>query len=157
MKPFLLPRLKARRNAIRLGSLVLKLVLFMPLPAFCQSLAVSSVNIPFAFSANGKTLPAGDYLLYRDSENIYSLRTPSGVLARRMVVYPDSAANIQDTSKLVFHTDGQSYSLDSFWRSGSREGMRVLNSSRKKEENTAHGNVTDTVMVASTSTIAIQK
>lgn len=165
MKLFLLPGLRAKRNAIRLGSLALKLILFLPLSAFSQGRTVSVTTVPFAFSANGTVLPAGDYVLYRDSENLYSLRTRNGVLARRLVLYSDSAASVQSTTKLVFRWNGEVYSLDSFWTSGSRDGMRVLNSKREKQEIAAAGNAAanpagtpaPTVMLASTASTAIQK
>lgn len=155
MKLFLLPGLQAKRNLVRLGSLVLKLALFLPLPVFCQSRAVSSTNVPFGFSANGKALPAGEYLLYRDADGIYSLRTRSGLMASRFVVYGESAAKLQTTSKLVFRGGANGYYLESFWIAGSRDGMRVVTSRRKRDEVAARG-VTDTVMVASTSQAPLQ-
>ena len=157
MKLFLLPGPGAKRNALRLGSLAFKLMLFLPLSAFSQGRTVSITTVPFAFSANGTVMPAGDYVVYRDSENLYSLRSRSGLLARRLTLYRDTAASVQSTSKLVFRWDGEQYSLDSFWTSGSRDGMRVLNSTRRKREVATRGDEAATVMLASAAPAASTK
>jgi hypothetical protein len=152
----LLPGLMARRNMARLGSLALKLAIFLPLPALCQGRTVMLANVPFRFAANGHVLPAGQYSLYRDSEHIYSLRTRSGVVAGRLMVYADSAANVQQTSKLVFRASAAGYYLDSVWTAGSRDGLRVLNA-RPKKELAAAPTQDATTMVASEVQIPLEK
>lgn len=156
MNPLLLPGLKAKRNAVRLGSLLLKLALFLPLPAFCQGRAVSVAKIPFGFSVDGKALPAGEYVLYRDSANMISLRTRSGLLAQRMLVYGDSAGRVPETSKFVFRSGLDGYSLESFWTAGSREGMRLVHRRHKREEVAARS-ADNTVMIAATSPMSPPK
>ena len=156
MKYFLLPGLEAKRNAVRVGSVVLKLARFFPLPALCQGRAVSFATVPFSFSANGKALPAGEYMVYRDGENFYSLRTRSGVVAGRFTVGPYASAGIQDQSKLVFRSNGEGYYLDSIWSAGSSNGVRLLTGRRKRAEVAASA-ATSTVMVASTDPISLQK
>lgn len=156
MTHFLLPSLMAKRNAVRLGSLLLKCALFLPLPVFCQSRAVSVARIPFGFSANGKTLPPGEYLLYRDSDFIYSLKAQSGVLACRLMVYRDSAAKAADASKFVFRNSADGYALESFWAEGSSEGMRLVNRGHKREE-IGKADTSGTVMIAASTTAQLTR
>ncbi|MFN2974830.1 hypothetical protein [Terriglobus aquaticus] len=140
----------------RLGSLVLKLAIFLPLPAFCQGRTVSVAKIPFRFAANGHILPAGEYFLHRDSENIYSLRTRSGATASRFMVYGDTSSTSQQRSKLVFRVSATGYYLDSAWTEGSRDGIRVVNP-RPKKEVAAVPTGNDTAMVASEVQIPLEK
>src|SRR4051812_26618688 len=61
------------------------------------------VNIPFAFSVNGKTLEAGDYNISPNGEKGIAIQDRAGktaVLALTNAVNPDSSAR---APKLVFH------------------------------------------------------
>jgi hypothetical protein len=121
----LLPRLSALRISLRLGSILLKVCLFLPLPLMCQQRAVSAADIPFNFSAGKHALPAGEYVIYRVSDFIYSLRSKDGAVTEPFVVYSASSAHRPADSKLVFRKYGGQYLLTSLWFAGSQQGFQI--------------------------------
>ncbi|WP_419806299.1 hypothetical protein [Terriglobus sp.] len=153
----LLPRLCSQRPAFRLGSLLLKVLLFLPLPALGQTRAVSTASIPFSFTINGQQMPAGDYVLYRVTQNIYSLRSRDWSFGASAMVYTDAAAKMPESSKLVFRNYGSTYLLDSFWTAGSSQGLRFTRSKAEMSAIALQTNAaTTSVLLASANSLALK-
>ena len=145
----LLPRLFTHRNMLGLGSLILKVCIFLPLPLLSQDRAVSSANIPFSFSAGSHAMPAGDYVLYRVSDHMYSLRSRDGSEAQSFTVYNASSTAAVDSSRLVFHQYGDQHFLASLWFQGARDGFQIRLSKPEKEVLAAtRPNTTPNVLIA---------
>jgi hypothetical protein len=102
------------KNLILNSTLFLGATVLMGLSAQAQNI---KVNIPFAFEANGKSLPAGDYTVTESTSNgggLYSMRnmeTHAGVLlsGSHPIAYGTSEA------KLVFRQAADGFYLTEVW------------------------------------------
>jgi hypothetical protein len=93
------------------------------------------VNIPFAFHAGDKTLPAGEY-------RVESMPTGDGILHRiectnchALAIVPSLAVEPKSgpsEARLIFHRYGDSYFLSEIW-TGQREGRQLFESKGEKE------------------------
>jgi hypothetical protein len=93
------------------------------------------VNIPFAFHAGDKTLPAGEY-------RVESVATGEGILHRiqctdrhGLAIVPSLAVEPKSgpsEARLIFHRYGDSYFLSEIW-TGEREGRQLFESKGEKE------------------------
>jgi hypothetical protein len=89
------------------------------------------INIPFAFTVAGSTLPPGHYIVTRLNNNL-------GIHDRenRGLFAPTHSAQRpahENTTKIVFHRYGDTYFLSEVWASGDSLG-RVLFPSRAERE-----------------------
>ena len=105
-------------------------------------------SIPFNFVVNGKTLPAGNYVIYETIQSrtlvIRGMDNHAAALAVPASVAPDIA---QASGQLVFHRYGDLYFLSQAWVPG--EGRAILAPGRVEKELSAKRNVTgDSVLVA---------
>ena len=102
------------KNLILKSTLFLGATVLMGISAQAQSI---KVNIPFAFEANGKSLPAGEYSVRATSENaggMYAMRnmdTREGVLL--VGNHPISYTSAE--TKLVFLQAADGYYLTEVW------------------------------------------
>jgi hypothetical protein len=128
---FFRPRIP--RNVLRLGALLLKILLFLPLPLLSQDRVVSTVTIPFAFSTGSHTMPAGDYVVHRVTECTYSLNADRGTAVQYVSVYHDYAISTPERGSLVFRKYGGQYFLSNLWFGGSHDGLKVRMGSAEKE------------------------
>lgn len=93
------------------------------------------VNIPFAFHAGDKTLPAGEY-------RVESVPTGEGILHRiqcadchALAIVPSFVVESKSGSsepRLVFHRYGNRYFLSEIW-TGERQGRQLFESKGEKE------------------------
>ncbi len=82
--------------------------------ATSTALAATLVNVPFSFTANGKTCPPGLYTVdHQSTTNIVSLATEDGQRNFSWVVAPGEPAPTDTRVILSFDTDGQSHALRS--------------------------------------------
>lgn len=92
-------------------------------------------NIPFAFEAGNKTLPAGRY-------QIETVPTGAGTLQRIRLVDGDrqitvytiavTSADGKSGPELIFHRYGEKYFLAQIWN-GEGKGQQLYKSAREKE------------------------
>jgi hypothetical protein len=76
--------------------------------------AATLVNVPFSFTANGKTCPPGLYTVaHEPSTNIVSLATEDGRRNFSWVMAPGDPAPTDTRVILSFDTDGQNHALRS--------------------------------------------
>jgi len=75
---------------------------------------LAKVNIPFAFQTPTRTLPAGIYLIHRDSENVIRLEGP-GSVGGYVVIYETDKPHADNRTVIVFNQYGDKYFLRQIW------------------------------------------
>jgi hypothetical protein len=97
-------------------------------------------KIPFSFAVNGKTLPAGEYVVFQGSAPgtmmIRGAGNGAGALTR--VVPPAEPSAHTGTARLVFNRYGERYFLSQIW-TGADQGSQVP-VTRTERELIAHRN-----------------
>ena len=101
--------------------------------ALAQSSApLAKVNIPFAFQAGPKTMPAGMYQIDREGRNLIVLHGPGQVAA-----YVETSDAIKlhapNHGNLVFARYGDTYFLRQIWTAGNSTGLECPKSRLEKE------------------------
>jgi hypothetical protein len=91
-----------------------------------------TANVPFNFTVDGRTLPAGDYTIGNDSNSprmlrIYDREKGVGVMT---ITIPDETAAADN--KLVFHRYGNQYFLSEIRTSNSSMSCHLSTSKREK-------------------------
>ena len=117
--------------------LAASMLLFVSAVAAAPSHAqqINKINIPFAFQAGGKTLPAGEYRVTRALEgNAVAQVIESTDSKTAVVVLTEGvdAKKLDVSQKMVFHRYGREYFLSQIW-TGSRIGRKLPTSKREKE------------------------
>jgi hypothetical protein len=74
-----------------------------------------SVNVPFAFSANGQHLPAGSYRVQRLSEYFLSIRNDKTARTIVVMIRPEQGRTLESYSRLVFDREGNQNYLTQVW------------------------------------------
>jgi hypothetical protein len=118
-------RLRMPRNVLRLGALLLKILLFLPLPLLSQDRAISALTSPLAFSRGNHKLPAGDYVIHRVPEFTYSLNATRGTAVQYVSSYHNFAISIPHQANPVFSESGSRYFLSDPWFDGPRDSIEV--------------------------------
>ena len=93
------------------------------------------VNIPFAFTVGGTTLPAGEYRVQKmDGNNaVLLIRCDEPKKAVMVVTNATRSGKQQEQTKLVFNRYNDHYFLSQVWRAGSSSGRELLKTQREKE------------------------
>jgi len=93
------------------------------------------VDVPFAFSANGKKLPAGHYIISQKIDMIRIVNHDKvGLFVPTMLAFRTRV----DGSKLEFHRYGDEYFLAAVWITGSKSGKELFPSSAEREAKAKH-------------------
>jgi hypothetical protein len=91
-----------------------------------------TANVPFSFTVNGRTLPAGYYTLGHDinTPRMLKIESERGVVAVTAVTVPDSAR--EGDAKLVFHHYGNQYFLSEIRTADSSTSCHLTTSKQEK-------------------------
>jgi hypothetical protein len=81
---------------------------------------IAKVTIPFDFQAGSKTLPAGTYLVDRESPDLILLRGPASGF---VLMYSASRSKATDHGSLSFDRAGDKYYLRQIWMAGNTTGL----------------------------------
>ena len=110
--------------------------------AFASALAASAqnstsivVNIPFEFSVRGKTLPAGEYIVTRATQNDQSgltIKNADGNGSAIVLTKTVDANERQSQSRLVFNRYGSHYFLSQVWTSGQEIGRELYKGKQER-------------------------
>ena len=114
---------------------MLALVLFAASqPARAQQRLVA--DIPFAFTAERMTLPAGEYRVekLRDDPATLLIQRTDGRAAMAVITFAASSGARQAQSRLVFRRYGARYFLSQIWIAGNTLGRQLQKSPQEKEE-----------------------
>ena len=122
-------------------TLMFRLTLMFGLAFMAAAQAVQAqqpllVNIPFAFTAGGATLPAGEYRVERWTSSGMMLKIQSTDCTEIAFVQANAAEQTepQHESKLVFHRYANQYFLYEVWSAGSKLGRQLPKSGKEKEQ-----------------------
>ena len=119
--------------------------------AFAQieSRPLMKVTIPFSFSADNQTLPAGQYFVKTVTpERQIALVSADGKHATIINDLPNYANSRSESSRLVFHRYGDEYFLTQVWCKGDNVERSPLISKRQAEVAKNGGLVDTTVVLA---------
>jgi hypothetical protein len=91
---------------------------------------IRKVEIPFDFSANNKTFPAGVYTVTSVNQEKIMLRLSSGDGREtiHIITSPVQAKETPTTSKLIFRRYGETYFLSQIWESYNEQGRQLATS-----------------------------
>jgi hypothetical protein len=91
-------------------------------------------TIPFAFTVNNQSMPAGDYLIYTvTTQRSIRILSADGKHAAIVNTLPNEAGSPAENSRLVFHRYGSDYFLAQVWVAG-QNLVRTPSSSNKEME-----------------------
>jgi len=140
-----------KRNVFgALMTLIVAAALAVPVVHAQSSIALTA-NVPFAFSIDGKALPAGAYEVRDIGSRATLIETKDGK-DHVLGMYAYAGATKPGESKLVFHKVGDRYFLAEIWSSSRGQGLSVPKSKMEKEmaasNRTNGGSGAETVIVA---------
>jgi hypothetical protein len=127
------------RRAAKLTNLILSLSLATGLlgagaNASAQSAeSAVSVTIPFAFSANQQSVPAGSYKVQLLSDRFLSLRNIKTDKTEILLVRPDEGRVIETRGRLIFRRDGGRNYLTQVWIAGTNVHSELAVRPRTKQ------------------------
>jgi hypothetical protein len=113
------------------STIILSALAMMP-SAFAQSSQPLQAKVPFTFSLQSTSLPAGSYQLsYNNTAHSLWIRglnpNSKGVMVTALPAHGSEASG--DSGKLIFNCYGQSCSLAQVWRGGTaNRGLKVVQS-----------------------------
>jgi len=95
--------------------------------------ALAEVNVPFAFHTPTQTLPAGSYVLDRETPNLLLLRV-KGSASGGFVITHDAIKNqAVNHGVVVFKRYGDTYYLRQIWTAGNSTGLECTMGKAEKE------------------------
>jgi len=104
---------------------------------FAQTTAserLMKVNIPFAFSVEGQSLPDGEYLVFTVTpERSIRIVSTDGKHSAIVNTLPNYASSPSENSRLVFRRYGNEYFLAQVWTAGQNVARNPLSSKRAME------------------------
>jgi len=113
-------------------TLITIVLLFTAVSLFAQTTSsqrLMTVNIPFAFSAEGHDLPAGEYLVLTVTpERSIRIASTDGKHTAVVNTLPNYASQPSENSRLVFHRYGDEYFLTQVWTAGQNVARNPLSS-----------------------------
>lgn len=124
-----------RRRAFALPILFLLLTV-SSVSVFGQSDRQTVVNIPFNFIVGDKSLPAGMYIIQRNSKHsdtVWTITTKdTGVSRKLFLTVPNQSLDPQKETKLVFNRYENYYFLTAFYTRGDNTGREIQRSERER-------------------------
>lgn len=110
------------------------LALFGTMAASAQTVDVKA-NVPFSFTVNRATLPAGEYSLKSMDEQgaALAIRDLNSKTANLVLSSSCRSPKSASQTKLVFHRYGNHYFLSQIWIEGSEAGRELRPSAGEKE------------------------
>jgi hypothetical protein len=99
-----------------------------------ESQRLMKVDVPFAFAAEGQTLPAGEYLVLTVTpERSIRIVSSDGKHSAVVTTLPNYASSPSENSRLVFHRYGDEYFLTQVWTAGQNVARNPLSTKRAME------------------------
>jgi len=133
------------------GALAMLAVALMISVPMTQAQNSVRANVPFAFSLNQSSMPAGGYEISSVNEKVISVRSLETGQARMLIASVHVQASQDQHAKLVFHKYGDQYFLSQIWDGSGADGIELPASKLEKELNMASTNFSDgpeTVIIA---------
>jgi len=131
-------------------ALITTCLLFTAVTLFAQTTPnqrLMTINVTFAFSAEGHALPAGEYLVLTVTpERSIRIVSADGKHSAIVNTLPNYASPPSTNSRLVFHRYGNEYFLAQVW-TGGQNVVRDLLSSKHAMKIAASGGTSETRVV----------
>jgi len=124
---------QCRRNLL---ALLLGLILLLAAASVEARNTLSNqmqVTIPFKVAVNGKTLPAGIYVIELNTERRTVLLRADGQQPILLLAMGKESLDAPKHGQLVFHRYGTSFFLTEVWTEGDTAGRALATSDREKE------------------------
>jgi hypothetical protein len=123
-----------KKSIIRMASILA--LAFLAAPLMVRAQQGVRVDVPFAFTADKVTLPAGEYVVKGSAVDRGTLLIQRVDTAASIFVpsYSAEKSAPQSECKLIFHRYGQRYFLWQVWSAGSAIGRELPKSAKEKEE-----------------------
>jgi len=117
-----------------LFGLVLGLSLFLSaVPGHALDSARVNVTVPFDFVVADKQLKAGDYVIESLVDKMaLMLRSKNGDVKQIVLTMPIETNKTGNHERLLFHRDGDQYSLSQVWFSGDEDGRDLIPGGQEK-------------------------
>jgi len=102
--------------------------------AYAQTAKISA-KVPFDFTVNGKTLPAGEYVISRVDTNdkVLAITCRDEHVTMLAIPYEKETLNPAANTELVFNHRGSRYFLSQIWVSGSAAGREFAQGQLESE------------------------
>jgi hypothetical protein len=133
------------------GALAMLAVALMISVPMSQAQSRVRANVPFAFTLEQSSMPAGGYEISSIDEKVISVRNLETGQARLLIASVHVEASQDQHAKLVFHKYGDQYFLSQIWDGSGNDGIELPTSKREKELTMASTNFSDgpeTVIIA---------
>ncbi len=122
--------MRIRFNALVLASAALAAVALSTIPAMAST--TKTVTVPFSFTVDGKSLPAGEYLIQRDdTQHFVGLQSRDA--SHNFLWIASPSATKTDRVILKFNPQGETHSLESI-QFGPLVTSRLNRKSKKTED-----------------------
>lgn len=102
--------MKLNLRTLVLASAVTATAALASIPALAATAGAATLHVPFRFSVAGRVLPAGNYIVKRDTNNFISLQTED---ASRNYTWITNPADNDGRIVLRFGVEGQKHVLES--------------------------------------------
>jgi hypothetical protein len=112
--------------ALTIGSLALT-------PFSSAQAPMAEVNIPFAFQTATRTLPAGIYLIHRQSAHVIRLEGP-GFARGFEITHEIVKSHASNQVVIIFNRYGDKYFLRQIWTAGDNAGLECPKSRAENQE-----------------------
>jgi hypothetical protein len=125
-----------KRYAFKLLALSSLLVLLVGGMIYAQAEPRIIANIPFAFIAGNKTLPAGQYTIDRPNSNepdLLLIRSADSHVAFFLNANNVQARQTPSKTELVFNEIGDKYFLSQIWMAGDETGREIPKTRAERE------------------------
>jgi hypothetical protein len=123
--------MKSTLSKIVLASAVVAAAAFASIPAMASASDSVSINVPFSFTVNGKSLPAGTYQVRWDRTGFVTMQSNSAV--ETFLWNPYETATTDPRVTLRFKEQGEQHVLQSI-QYGAMSTPRLTQKTRKNEE-----------------------
>lgn len=105
----------------------------MAVTAYAQTITMK-VDVPFAFNAGNKLLPAGTYYVRTDAQdNRMEIQLGGTAIGAFLPARPALRATAPERGTLVFHKYGEHYVLRRVWTASHRSGYELPMSNAERE------------------------
>ena len=111
-------------------------LLFTAVTVFAQTEnhQLMTVKIPFGFSVQDHSLPAGEYNIFTVlPERAIRITSTDGRYSAIVNTLPNYASSPSENSRLIFHRYGDEYFLAQVWTAGQDVGRNPISSKRAVE------------------------
>ena len=119
-----------------LTALVLALVTNI---AFAQSHTMAKADVPFAFTVEPKSMPAGQYSIIEISAGVLQVRNDSNNASLAVIAQHEESLNPQNP-RMLFHKYGDRYFLAEVWGGSGNSGMEFPAGKLEQEMRAAYRN-----------------